>query len=393
MPPLDTFDLPPDFLSAVYSQSPSQGYTHNFYRYPARFSPEFARAAIRNFSSEGDLILDPFMGGGTTLVEALVSGRNAIGTDINSLAQFVTKTKTTLVEASDFDVLLNWLEQIGPRLNMHRPQERHIEWRDKGYQKHLPWRIRKLIEFILNEIHLLPFDHQRALARCALLRVGQWSVDNTIRPPSVKEIKAKLVETISDYAIAMHETVEAVSSLPVHRHRILSYNISAQDLNDSLWQHEQEKRVRLVLTSPPYPNVHVLYHRWQIQGRRETPSPYWITDCHDGHGYSYYTLGSRTPSGVDRYFSSIESVFRKVRSLLTEDATVIQLVAFSNVETHLPRYLEAMGRAGYLEMENFYESQEVGGRLWRQVPLRKWYASYKGRTSSSRELLLIHRPA
>jgi hypothetical protein len=41
------------------------GHTHNFYRYPARFSPQFARAAVEAFSAPGDTVLDPFVGGGT----------------------------------------------------------------------------------------------------------------------------------------------------------------------------------------------------------------------------------------------------------------------------------------------------------------------------------------
>jgi DNA methylase len=55
------------------------GRTHNFYRYPARFSPRFARAAIQTFTRPGDLVLDPYVGGGTSLVEALAIGRDAIG--------------------------------------------------------------------------------------------------------------------------------------------------------------------------------------------------------------------------------------------------------------------------------------------------------------------------
>jgi hypothetical protein len=35
-------------------------------------------------------------------------------------------------------------------------------------------------------------------------------------------------------------------------------------------------RPKLVLTSPPYPGLHVLYHRWQVKGRRETPAPFWV---------------------------------------------------------------------------------------------------------------------
>jgi DNA methylase len=84
-------------FDAALSKSPAQGYTHTFYRYPAGFSPKFTRAAIETFSKPGDVVLDPFMGGGTTLVEALATGRDAIGSDINSLAHFVTRVKTHLL--------------------------------------------------------------------------------------------------------------------------------------------------------------------------------------------------------------------------------------------------------------------------------------------------------
>lgn len=64
---------PPKFVEtngirmAVYEQAPVEGWTHGFYRYPARFSPEFARAVIRQLSKKGDLVLDPFVGGGNTI--------------------------------------------------------------------------------------------------------------------------------------------------------------------------------------------------------------------------------------------------------------------------------------------------------------------------------------
>ena len=78
---------------AALDQEPISGLTHQFYRYPARFSPGFVRAAIEAFSLPGDVVLDPYMGGGTTIVEAYVAGRRSIGNDLNSLAVFVAAAK------------------------------------------------------------------------------------------------------------------------------------------------------------------------------------------------------------------------------------------------------------------------------------------------------------
>jgi DNA methylase len=68
-------------IAAARDGEPVQGLTHGFYKYPARFSPTFARAAIKTFTKPGQLVLDPHVGGGTTLVEARASGREAVGVD------------------------------------------------------------------------------------------------------------------------------------------------------------------------------------------------------------------------------------------------------------------------------------------------------------------------
>jgi len=85
-------------IAGARNTVPVSGLTHNFYKYPARFSPEFARAAIEAFTQPGDLVLDPYVGGGTTLVEARAMGRHSLGTDISQLAEFVSKAKTSILE-------------------------------------------------------------------------------------------------------------------------------------------------------------------------------------------------------------------------------------------------------------------------------------------------------
>src|SRR5437763_1840477 len=105
------------FLAAVRTEDPVSGLTHNYYRYPARFSPFFARAAIEAFSRPGDVILDPFMGGATTLVEARARGRHAVGSDINSLSVFLSRAKTEPLSENDLWRVQDWLFALPKYLN------------------------------------------------------------------------------------------------------------------------------------------------------------------------------------------------------------------------------------------------------------------------------------
>lgn len=66
--------------------------------YRGNFAPQIPRNVIINYSQEGDLVLDPMVGSGTTLIEAKLLNRNAIGYDINQNAVEMTK------ERLEFDV-------------------------------------------------------------------------------------------------------------------------------------------------------------------------------------------------------------------------------------------------------------------------------------------------
>ena len=93
---------------AALDKQPVSGLTHRFYRYPARFSPIFARACIEAFSKPGDLVLDPYMGGGTTVVEAMALGRQAVGSDINSLSVFVAQAKSSRLTQNERRAIHRW---------------------------------------------------------------------------------------------------------------------------------------------------------------------------------------------------------------------------------------------------------------------------------------------
>jgi len=68
---------------------------HSIHPYPAMFHFLLVRKFLKELSSEGDLVLDPFCGSGVSAVEAMLSGRNYVGYDINPLAVLIAKVRTT----------------------------------------------------------------------------------------------------------------------------------------------------------------------------------------------------------------------------------------------------------------------------------------------------------
>ncbi len=74
--------------------------THGYYTYPAKFIPQLAARLIKEHSNEMDIVIDPFMGSGTTIVESIVNNRIGIGVDINNIAYLLAKVKTTPIKSS-----------------------------------------------------------------------------------------------------------------------------------------------------------------------------------------------------------------------------------------------------------------------------------------------------
>lgn len=64
----NSVEIPDALVEAIKSQERVNEAPHSFYKYPARFSPVFAREAIKAFTRRGDTVLDPFCGGGTSIL-------------------------------------------------------------------------------------------------------------------------------------------------------------------------------------------------------------------------------------------------------------------------------------------------------------------------------------
>lgn len=95
-------------------------YTHCYHSYPAMMIPQIARKLIQNYAPKDrfDLLFDPYMGSGTSLVEASLSNIESIGTDLNPLARLISKTKTTHYNSA---VIEYYAKEISTQLSNYSP--------------------------------------------------------------------------------------------------------------------------------------------------------------------------------------------------------------------------------------------------------------------------------
>ena len=363
-----------DLERVLANKAPAKGLGHDFYPYPARMSPTVSRFLIQQFSKPGDIVLDPFMGGGTTVVEALAQGRRAVGVDINAIAYLLTLARTTPLSPADLSILEEWASIQAHPPALTRAQDK---W---GAVPHGP-----SLAALAQAADDLRFPRRRQFAKAVLLKVGQWALDRRDHPPSETDMRSKFVDAIEHLNHGVSQLAEQASFHGVPRkqltgHRLLLNRNAVGLERDSRLAHLQGA-VDLVVTSPPYPAVHVLYHRWQLRSRREIATPYWVIGSQDGHGASYYTMGRRTPTGLENYFRSIQQAFESVRPLLKDTARLCLLLAFRDPVVHFPLFIQAVKRAGF--------GLDECPPLWRQVPNRKWYAKRQSDQSAAREVLLI----
>jgi hypothetical protein len=393
-----TLTLPDDaqakFIRAARDAEPVRGLTHGFYKYPARFSPAFARAAIEIFTNRGDLVLDPHVGGGTTLVEARALGRDGLGVDISPLAEFVTNVKCTIFSEAELYTLTTWMSTLSKAVHIRRPSPHFADYAELGYYKHLDhprrWRLRKAIEQALGRATALASPRLERFGRCVVLRTAQWALDGRSKQTSVEEFREGLQTFGAEMLTGAEELREAV--LANGRNALTVLNRSSAGLESDI-RLSGLRRPRLVLTSPPYPGVHVLYHRWQVDGRKEAPLPFIIAKKLDGAGSSYYTMGDRKYPGLETYFDAIRATMSSVAKIADQRTVIVQMLAFSNPNWQLKRYLETMEEAGLVEVFLPSLAREHDGRLWRSVPNRRWYSDQRGNTPGSQEVVLIHRKA
>jgi hypothetical protein len=369
---------------------------HEFYRYPARFPPAFAAAAIEAFTDENGLVCDPFLGGGTTAVEALSLGRNTVGSDINELALFVSNAKTTLYSSESLLLVEDWAGLVSEQIRLNRPSEIATFWIENGYLRNMnssaAWRLRNAIAHALSSLESLADPKAEMLARCAILRTGQVALDMRRHPLDVDTFREALSNNAKEMSATARQfakdtaTKEAPADVVLIKQALPGLGVNPQ---------RPARPPSLILTSPPYPGVYVLYHRWKIRGRKESPAPYWIANALDGHGQTHYTMAARLDEQRYAYFERLEAAYLDLAGFTESGTWLVQVVGFNELPDQLNRYLRVMDDCGFEEVRFPEVATDDDGRLWREIPSRRWWVVANSRRevalNTSREVVLFHR--
>lgn len=113
----------PVFINEFWTSRQRAAHSIHEVSYRACFKPQLPRFFIERLTSPGDLVYDPFMGRGTTLVEAALLGRRVAGCDINPLGRVFTKPRLHPIGAEEIarrltTISLAWTGDIRSELEV-----------------------------------------------------------------------------------------------------------------------------------------------------------------------------------------------------------------------------------------------------------------------------------
>ncbi len=243
--------------------------SHGYHRYPAKFIPQLAARIILENGLPGDLICDPFMGSGTTLVEAIVHDRKGYGTDINPVAALIARAKTTplapaLLKKEVEEILRDLSFFFGIDETKNQKQMRLTDYRGepfeiKPFNNHeridywFPDKQKRDLAIILSRISAVKDPKIRDFLLCGFSNIlklcSRWLM-KSVKPTIDKDkIIADAYRSFSVQLRRMMKKNEEFFTLVGEGHKQIECivdNVDARKMN------LKDNAVTLIVTSPPY---------------------------------------------------------------------------------------------------------------------------------------------
>ncbi len=240
--------------------------THSLHPYPAKFPPQLPRKILEEYAKKGQTVLDPFCGSGTTLIEAMICGVNAIGVDVNGLSVLLSQVKTTPLCEEQFSKIEMFISQIQNEIirwtSNCRPkiQIKEIEGQDHWFQKN----VSEEISFILDKIHLQQdVDIQNFLKivlSSIIVRVSNQDSDTRFAAIEKNIQNGYTLEQFCKRAKEYNYRMRDFSELAHKDSHVEVHNADSRDL-----KFISSNSIDIIITSPPYANTYdyYLYHKFR----------------------------------------------------------------------------------------------------------------------------------
>ncbi len=244
-----------EFKSARTQDGP-----HGIHPYPAKFIPQIPKNLIRlQPPPEGTIVLDPFCGSGTTLVEAMQAGYHAVGVDLSPIACLIAKVKTTPLDESAMRLIRKVRTEAQGRLARKQFEVPAIPRLDHWFQP----RVQACLASLLASITRVDDSDTRDALRVALsaIVVRVSNQDSDTRYAAVKkDVSAE--DVFIAFERRAEDVVRATLSLGDRGPRPLIINQDVLTVRPD----QLKQSVGLVITSPPYPNAYEywLYHKYRM---------------------------------------------------------------------------------------------------------------------------------
>lgn len=233
--------------------------THNYYTYPAKFIPQLVSRLINTYTNKYDIVVDPFMGSGTAIVESLINNRYAFGVDINEIAYLISKVKTTPIDIKlldkEYNILLskfmdnkNLNDLIEKSKNIIPNNERIDYWFKPKQKQDL-----SIILYCISEIYNIDIRDFYLVAFAQILKTASIWLQKSIKPTRDFNKKDKdvysLFLTQSKKMIKRHNLYNLTIDKKIFENINKYRNIICGDSRTLPFENEQSD---FIVTSPPY---------------------------------------------------------------------------------------------------------------------------------------------
>jgi DNA modification methylase len=297
-------------------------HVHSLHPYLGKFIPQLVETFLRRHFSPGDCVYDPFVGSGTTLVEANAFGARSIGCDISAFNCLLSRAKTTVYSLGAVELgLKGALEDSRRRSN---PSDRECgEWLRTWYSG------RALGELLAyREAIELCDDATWDVARVILSRAARSARLTThfdldfprtpiLRPYHCHKHKRTCRPVEEAAKFLRRYTLDTIRRLRVFA--AIQSGAEATVLHADARQIELPMRPNGIITSPPYPG---------------------LIDYHEQHRYAYELLGlddrrdeeigpaarGRSRGAINEYVEAMVAVFSNASRQIAGGSPVVIVV-------------------------------------------------------------------